>query len=471
MKTTKRVFETYSFYDHTGLASHLEKMAAHGWLVERIVNLGWVYRRIEPRKLHFTISYYPKASEFDPEPTEEQQTFHDFCQHTGWILAAASGQMQIFYNEQENPTPIETDPMLELENIRRSAKKSFLPVYFVLLGLSLLNGAMFISRLLGDPIGLLSSATNLFTGFAWTMMLLLCVAELGGYYFWYARARKAAERGQFLPTAGYARLQRFIFGAVLAGFVYWLISLVFSSSPAMLAAAGLMLVYFIALFVIVNSVKSLLKRRKAPAGVNRTITLITSFILSFAMMGLITGGTLWAVRNHVFEPHQETYAYMDKEFAVYLDELPLTVEALQGADAEYTGYIRERRSSESLFLAQFVMSQHPRLDVAERWEMPRLDYTITVIKAPVLYDLCQNRLLREQDETGDDRIPEGWKHIYEAQDAAPWGAREVYRLVAQDTGPTSWYLLCYEDRIIEIHFDWEPTPEQMSLVNERLSGR
>ena len=117
MKNRKRRVELLSFYDHVGISRHLEKMAAKGWMLEKITNLGWVYRRIEPKQLHFTVSYYSKASEFDPEPTEDQKTFYDFCAHTGWQLACSSAQLQIFYNERENPTPIETDAKLEVQAI------------------------------------------------------------------------------------------------------------------------------------------------------------------------------------------------------------------------------------------------------------------------------------------------------------------------------------------------------------------
>ena len=166
MRERKRRVEAYSFFDHKGIAAHLEYMAAKGWMIEKLTNFGWVYRRITPKKLHFAVSYYPKASEFDPEPSEEQQVFHDFCRHTGWKLACASGQMQIFYNEGENPTPIETEPQLELEAIRASAKKSFLPSYMLLLAIALLNGIMLVFNLREDPIGLLSSPSRLFSGLA-----------------------------------------------------------------------------------------------------------------------------------------------------------------------------------------------------------------------------------------------------------------------------------------------------------------
>ena len=106
MRDTKRRFEMVSLFDHTHMEKHLTDMAARGWLVEKIGHTGWVYRRIEPADLTFAVTYFPDASDFDPAPTEEQETFRDFCAHTGWEFAASSAQMQIFYNRRPDPVPI-----------------------------------------------------------------------------------------------------------------------------------------------------------------------------------------------------------------------------------------------------------------------------------------------------------------------------------------------------------------------------
>ena len=39
MKNTKRRLEPLSFFNHTGISRHLEKMAAKGWMIEKIVKL------------------------------------------------------------------------------------------------------------------------------------------------------------------------------------------------------------------------------------------------------------------------------------------------------------------------------------------------------------------------------------------------------------------------------------------------
>ena len=127
MKDTKRRVEFFSFYDHTGIEQHLEKMAAKGWMLDRLGTYLWYYRRCEPKPMKFCVTYYPRASQFDPEPSEGELDFRAFCQRTGWKLAASSAQLQIFYNEDPDAVPIETDPVLEIDTLHRAAKKSFLP--------------------------------------------------------------------------------------------------------------------------------------------------------------------------------------------------------------------------------------------------------------------------------------------------------------------------------------------------------
>ena len=47
MLKTKYEYNFYSFYDHTGMEQHFEKMAAQGWLIEKL-GYFWRYRRIGP---------------------------------------------------------------------------------------------------------------------------------------------------------------------------------------------------------------------------------------------------------------------------------------------------------------------------------------------------------------------------------------------------------------------------------------
>ncbi len=469
MRNTKRRLEAVSLYDHTGIEKHLKQMAEKGWMIEEISSLGWIYRRGEPKHGHFSVTYYPKASEFDPEPTEGQRMYQEFTAHSGWQFICSSAQMQVFYTEQEDPTPIETDPVTQVENIHKAAKKNHLLAYFLYLAIGVLNGVLFVSRLLGDPIGTLASYSQLFTGVVWSLLLLLSLSELTKYFLWYRKAKKAAERGEFTDTPNNKRMQMFILWTVVLCFAYWIINVMTVGSVMTRWVSILVYGYIIALFLMVNGVKQLLKRRKVSKGTNLTITLIVDFVLAFAMMGAITFGTLWASRNGFFDRDAETYEYHGSTFILYQDQLPLTVEDM--LNVEYDGYVRQRRSEESIFLGMLEANQWSRFDDEEGRIHPGLDYTVALIKAPFLYEMCKERLIGEKDESADSSVPEGFKRVYRSIDPAPWGAVEAYQLAYQDTGALERYLLCYEDRIVEISFDWEPTEQHKATVGEKLGGR
>ncbi|MBR3770399.1 MAG: DUF2812 domain-containing protein [Lachnospiraceae bacterium] len=464
MKNTKRRIEPLSFYDHNGISSHLEKMAAKGWMIEKIVNTGWVYKRIEPQEVHFAVSYYPKASEFDPEPSEEQKMFHDFCAHTGWQLACTSAQMQIFYNERENPVPIETEPELEVQSIHASAKKSFIPSYILLLVIAFLQGSLWVGNLRGDPLDLLSNPTKLFTGFCWLVLAILCAVEIGCYLRWHAKAEIAAKHGEFLKTPSTSKFQKIVLAVVLGGAGLWGLNYMIVGDNLQRLVVFAMCIYMFALFGIVNATKEFLKRKKASRGINRTLTVITSFVASFAMMGAIVFGTLYASSHGVFaDKDEETYVHNGATWVIHQDELPLVVEDL--VDVDYNGYIKERRGNESLILGQLVMRQHPRFDAKNYSDIPQLEYTMTIVKVPALYEMCKKRLIYEREELhyyGEEE--------YRAEDAAPWGANEVYRLYDLEYGVENDYLLCYDNLLVEINFDWEPTIEQMAIVGEKLKN-
>ena len=88
MKKTKRQLTMYTFMDFPAMERHLEKMAAKGWMIDKADSAVWRYRRAEPKKVHFAVTFFPKASAYDPGPSEEQRTMWDFAEQSGWKLAA-----------------------------------------------------------------------------------------------------------------------------------------------------------------------------------------------------------------------------------------------------------------------------------------------------------------------------------------------------------------------------------------------
>ena len=459
MKMQKRVVEKFSFYDHTGMEKRLEEMAEKGWLLTKITNTFWVYKRIDPVKLHFAVTYYPNASDFDPEPLEEEMIYRDYGEYAGWKFVTSSAQMQIFCNAEENPIPMETDPFTSVNVIHRTVKKAFLPTHFILLGISILQAMLFISTLLGDPIRLLSSATQLTTGFLWFLIFLLSMVELIGYYRWHHKALIAADQGVFLDTHGHGLFQNLVLIAALAGLLNIVINLFSMGDKLQLSIYLLLIGSIVALIIIVNSVKNLLKRMKVNRKLNFTLTLAVDIFLAFFMMGMLAFSILKTVQVGGVDSEDS------EGHILYQVEAPLMIEDL--LDVSSGKYIKENRQSESIILGQRSLRQwvHGHVNIDD--SLPEMYYTITLVKADAMYDFCKKTLLKKRS---DEKFDDGSVFInhYEQIDERPWLCKEAYQLYFSESILYK-YLLCYEDRLIEIEFDWEPTEEQMRIVAEKLA--
>ena len=98
-----------------------------------------------------------------------------------------------------------------------------------------------------------------------------------------------------------------------------------------------------------------------------------------------------------------------------------------------------------------------------------LEYTITEVKLPPLYEFCKKSLLNSRKDEVVDRQVEFYEH-FEPVDPTPWQAEEAYRLYWSYGHFIDQYLLCYEKRIMVVTFSWEPTAEQMAILGDKLSG-
>ncbi len=361
MKATQREYIPFSFYDHTGMEKHLEKMARKGWMLEEISNTTWRYRKIEPKELHFSVSFDTRASEFEPEPTEEQMIFQEFCQRSGWKLAAASGRMQIFYNEEEDPLPIQTDPEMEVRMVDKRARR-MVPAYLILLVLGFFVGGSWCYSLIHTPIKLLTTPGSTFMGLCWLGLFVYSVTDLITYFAWRRRALAAAQRGEFLPTRGCHKLMYVVLGMIVLGLMYWLAT---ERRPGMRLVTGGILLAYVVVFLSVNGTKRILKRRKASAGVNRAITLSLDVILSVILVGAVMFLFIRGLQSGAISVEQEISA-------------PLSASDLTGVDEEK--YLTTVSVEMTPFLDRREVWSRTGFDQAE--ELPGMEYVLVNVHVP-----------------------------------------------------------------------------------------
>ena len=173
MKDLKYRWNTLCLYDYRGVEEHLSAMAAKGWRLEKAGNALWKYRRAEPASLRYAVTYNAGASQFNPGPTEGQESLEELCNAAGWTKVCDWFQMQIFSTEDTDAVPLETDEALRLENIHRSLGKSFLLTNLILLALGLFMSFSFLGTLFVKPLRVLERSGSLISGPLFVLMALL----------------------------------------------------------------------------------------------------------------------------------------------------------------------------------------------------------------------------------------------------------------------------------------------------------
>lgn len=460
MRKFKYMFAQFTFYDRTGIQKILEEKAERGWMLDKVSNFGWRFRRIEPKKVHFAVTYFPPASAYDSRPSERQQDLIDFCDHSGWKLIATAAQMQIFCNDRENPVPIETDPMIELENIHKSAKKNYLPAYYSLGILAAVQIALQVGQLISFPLTYLSMPTTVFNWLCEIILLGMCLMEILGYFLWYRKAKAAAENGEFVETKGHRNAQLLFLGVICLSLLVLLCSLEKKIVVVMLIA----LVGMSGMVSGIFGLHAWLKKKGYSTNTNRVVTIGATALLTLAMVPLILVGTVGIMQSDFLKDDRVVGVYEMNgwEFDIYADEIPLKVEHLMDLDTEDYSY--EARQQKS-FLLQTVDYSQRMWGISDR---PDLSYTVYTTDFPFLRDIVRKELLKPGDYVSEiDEDGTEYYDVYVAVDAASWGAEEAWQRVSPSYAYRD-YVLFFADCIVRIRPGWEMTAEQMETAGRIL---
>ena len=478
MKRKKyRELNLYSYYDHAGIARHLEDMARQGWQLEKAGSTFFTYHRCDPAELHYAVVYFAKASQFDPEPPAEQQEFWELCKATGWELVTSRYQMQIFCNPAKDPTPIETDPVVQVENVRTAMKKGAVRGNWAVLICSCLQiWLQFRTYSIRD---FLTQGFALLVVLVWLLLGINAIVELAAYHLWYRKAKAAAREEGVLLSPHSRRWWQIlrIFFVVIITINLLILYLDPSHSPSTRMITLVSLFCYTALILIIYGSRQLMKKKGFSAEANMGLNILIAIVGTFVLMG----GLIWMSFRVADDPslngHQnaKTISYTREgrtyTYDFYRDDLPLTVEDLSDMEPD-PDYSRRMDVSGTPLLREYDIRQV--IPYYSYSDAPELTYTVWEVGISSLYGPVKNSFFKDTVYTFhgqiDFVIPHGWV----AADAAPWGALDAYQYHDEDGQPYGSYLLCYDSRFVEISFDaWNaapPTAEQMTLVGKVLGS-
>lgn len=449
MRNKKKIIADYAFFDRSGIQEFLEDQARKGWLLTEVAGATWKFQKCEPLELHYAVAYFPADS--NGKISGEKQDFLDLCGHSGWELVCSRGPAHIFKNEGIDPVPIETDAALEIETIHRAVKKHFLGNCIAWMILGLLHAGLGLYSFITMPYKYLARPYEI-SRFLYGLFYFLWYGHLVVmYYGWRRKAKLAANTdGSFVKTRSYPYFNVIMPFSILFTILFGVVA---DQNVDSLWVFLLAFVSCLAIAWISKILNSKLDPNMDPkkAGRRLWVQLIAVILLGCFACGVGIFPFILILADTEPDPTVRVYISNGDTYQLPTDSIPLTIEDMTDIDGEIYSYeiIGE---TESFLIGFLEARQYP---CVEGETYPDLGYRIVRVRVPWLYDHCENTLLDNVDD-------------YVAVDAAPWGAERAYFGTKPDSDEPIRWLLCYEDRIVELRVDWELTPEQMATVGEIL---
>lgn len=443
MRQRKRMWRRFAFFDRTGIVRFLEREAGKGWVLEDISGVRWTFRRGEPKPAHVWVMGLPQDL-YDPRPSPQLEELTELGAHTGWHLTVTTPWMQVFYNWQEDPLPMDTDLVAQVEGMHRGFGKTVLRGSWLwLLGLSVLL-LMYLWHLGNHPIAFLSSTVYTYGLLLDGLLWVLVGSQLAGYNLWLRQARRKASQGEWADTHVWSVAYRAVGALVTGGVLMWLVGSLLSNHGASTlgAALGYAAACLAGLWG-VTWLRDALRRRKAPRARTETATAVASFVL---LVAVLAGAGALSDRLGWFSA-----GGADSWWSQYPGGMPLSVEQLRAE--KNSSFDVLRLGEESLLVGRYQAFQIVRGNDPTQEGSSNLIYTVTLVKLPALYPLCRDEML--------------WADHTQV-DPAPWLAQAAYHKPGE--GLLDTYLLCYEDRLVEVSFGWKPTQTQKQMVGNQLGG-
>lgn len=224
-KTTLKKFMFLPVTACDAIKEELESMALKGWKLKKI-GVRYEFERIEPKKLTYTVDFFPKASVYDTEPSGGTVSYVECCRQAGWELVASNGTMHVFVSENEDAIPIHTDEKLRLEAVCKSMLKTNWSAWFAMPIIWIFDLA-----LLFDFKSFVTSNMNICTVIFCVGLLMLFLSDLFCFLYWNVKNHKRVKNGERIEfvsskTSKKIFAVRISFAMIIVLFVPLLISVV-----------------------------------------------------------------------------------------------------------------------------------------------------------------------------------------------------------------------------------------------------
>ena len=257
----------------------LEDLAARGWMLDGKEGNKFVFRKIEGKTLNFAVEIFDKASDYDTFPNEHNMEYIEFCEKAGWNFICAAGKIQIFYSEDLNLTPIETDDNMKFDVICKMSRTTLLIGSVLLPIMGFLNLVMSIT-INRNSVELSFMAFS--TVVIWLLCILMAMTRTIRWVLWKKRCKKSVELGAGIIPRKYLTKKAgyFMIGAIfgiwsVGGLVAWIML-----GQIEAAGIGFLCLVVLAMFPLSNGISKIAQKKKLKSSDNA----IAQFVIPFVFL-------------------------------------------------------------------------------------------------------------------------------------------------------------------------------------------
>ncbi len=296
--------------NYPSIESHFENMAKEGWLIAKVfMGSLFVYEKIEPQALDFSISPYEVETAFTRKTKEDLEEFQTVSKMVGWQYATKSYDLHIYYKAKASDAiPLHTDEEEEF-TVLESIAKRYLKTRYSLLPLFIFLGWLAIGRVLSGVQGM-RGGLNQILSLLIPVGIVLTIVQIVDLRKFLKINQKSREKGEDLWFN--SRIWPYKFLHSLAAVIslllifYLVYSVVILRNPQAMIAYIPVIIGFTIGFLYRMVIKPLRKGRGFKAG---------SFILTI-ILGSILAAPAAALAGEYFSSGEEVFD---------LDEFPVLI--------------------------------------------------------------------------------------------------------------------------------------------------
>lgn len=463
-KLLRKIFFA-NVYDLKAVEEFLEDMAVQGWMFVKQRGMFYYFKPCQPRKLHFAVDIFDKATIFDTRPEAQTREYMEYCRECGWNFLCTNGKFQIFYSEEEEPVSIQTDDRIKLKLINKYTLMNRGGLWLLLLIFAYLAAELLtpyetnlVDRFIVN-IGMVPIAVALLG------IIIYIIVDLVRYVLFYINNKRRIVYGQTLQY--YSRKNVLDYGkitlVILSGTILVDVLGMMMVDTVMGAIMAIICIIVYGIMFEVEWFRQGNKRLKRRGNIFLVIGVSVAVLLSYyAGMGMLLLGRGLGL----FDRNAENVTVYDEEtgenviWTIRHDDIPLTLEEF-GVVVEAPYEQTDKTEAGSVFGSYATYSQcffNMNGNLEETEEMPQLYYEVLTSK----WDKILNSYVQ-------DYLEGSQSSFYECEDitgheAALWNAEKVYSLYVTETGETG-RMVRYKNQVIWIlGNEVEYTEENIAMI-------